>query len=230
MQELFHEICQALRSEQALALATIIDDSGSTPRTSGSRLIVFADGRTSGTIGGGAIEGDVIQRALQLLETGGAEMVPYDLSRHGHTEQMDLICGGRIKVLIEHVPATRHNIDLHHCAQNALEKSRSMHWIAKITDDNGELKVERALHAPPDQFTGSAQIQQEYQRLLASEKHIPGGSSFIEFERHAYVIESITPPPTIFLFGAGHVSKDDGAEAESWTQGADFFGYMAGTE
>ena len=34
---------------------TIIDDSGSTPRNSGSRMVVFADGRTSGTIGGGAV-------------------------------------------------------------------------------------------------------------------------------------------------------------------------------
>ena len=96
----FHEICQALRSGQELAVATIISDAGSTPRSSGSKMIVYPNGDISGTIGGGAVEGDVIQRALRLCKTGGAEIVPYDLGRNGHAEQMDLLCGGRMKVCL----------------------------------------------------------------------------------------------------------------------------------
>ena len=112
MMAVFHEISQALDRGQGLTVATIIDDSGSTPRNSGSRMVVFADGRTSGTIGGGAVEGDVIQRALRQFETRGAEIVSYDLSQEAAIDRMDLICGGRIQVLIEHVPVHEHNIDL----------------------------------------------------------------------------------------------------------------------
>ncbi len=210
MTEMFHEICQALRRGEELAVATIINDSGSTPRNSGSRMVVFADGRTSGTIGGGAVEGDAIQRALRRFETRGAEIVSYDLTREASIDRMDLICGGRIQILIEHVPATKHNIDLYHSAQEALEKSRPVSWIAKVTDDSGQLKVERALQIFPDEFRGSLHIQQEFQKLLASDNCIADGSCFIESEHKAFVIESIKPPPTLFLFGAGHVAKEIG--------------------
>ena len=208
MQTLFHEIHQALHRGQALALATIIADRGSTPRTSGSRMIVFAGGRTSGTIGGGAIEGDVIQRALRLLETGGAEMVPYDLSQHGHAEQMDLICGGRIKVLIEHLAVNEENIKLFDCAHNALKTAQSFRWIAGITDKDGQLQVEHALQISDNEFIGTLHVKDDLHKLMASDRGVASGLRIIEFERRAYVIESITPPETLFLFGAGHVSRE----------------------
>ena len=210
MTEMFHEICQALRKGLELAVATIITDSGSTPRHSGSRMVVFANGRTSGTIGGGAIEGDVIQRALRRLETGGAEMVPYDLSQQGHAEQMDLICGGSIKVLIEHLTVNEENIQLFDSAQEELRMARPFRWMATITEERGQLKVEHALQNAQNEMTGPLPVKQELQKLLASDRRIPDGSCFIEFEGKAYVIESIQPLPRLFLFGAGHVSKEIG--------------------
>ncbi len=208
MTALFYEICQALHSGQELAVASIVSDRGSTPRSSGSKMIVFADGRISGTIGGGAVEGDVIQRALRLLETRGAEIVSYDLTRGANTDEMDLICGGRIQILIEHVPATENNIVLYHFASEALDKGQPFWWIGKITDDSGQSKVERALHKPPDEFKGSLPVQQEFQKRLGSDTRVSDESSLIDFEGQRYVIEPIKPPPTLFLFGAGHVSKE----------------------
>lgn len=73
MREIFDEIYQALLNGQELTVATIISDTGSTPRSSGSKMIVYPYGDISGTIGGGAVEGDVIQRALRLFETQGAQ-------------------------------------------------------------------------------------------------------------------------------------------------------------
>ena len=208
---MFQEIDQALRKGQELAVATIIVDSGSTPRSAGSRMIVFADGRTSGTIGGGAVEGDVIQRALQQFESRGAEIVSYDLSQEAAIDRMDLICGGRIRVLIEHVPASEHNIGLYHTAREALIKGRPFGWIAKITGDDEELRVERALKTSSGEFYGPHRVLEEYQKRLASDPRVSSGSCWIELERSAYVIESITPPPRLFLFGAGHVSREIGA-------------------
>ena len=75
MREIFDEIYQALLNGQELAVASIISDKGSTPRSSGSKMIVYPNGDISGTIGGGAVEGDVIQRALRLFETRGAKIL-----------------------------------------------------------------------------------------------------------------------------------------------------------
>jgi xanthine dehydrogenase accessory factor len=211
MMEMFREIHQSLRNGRELAVAAIISDNGSTPRRSGSKMIVYPNGAISGTIGGGAVEGDVIQRALRLFETPGAEIVSYDLTREANIDRMDLICGGRIQILIEHVPDTERNIDLYHSAKEELDKGRPFWWIGKITDDKGQLKVERALHKTPNEFIGSLHLQPEFQKRLEADTRIPDGSCFIELERQAYVIESIKASPTLFLIGAGHVSKEIGA-------------------
>ena len=210
MTEIFHEICQTLLNGHELTVASIVSDRGSTPRRSGSKMIVYPNGDISGTIGGGAVEGDVIQRALHLFKTGGAEMVPYDLSQNGHAEQMDLICGGRIKVLIEHLAATEKNINLFGAVHEELKMPRPFWWIGKITGDSGQLKVEHALEISPDEFRGSVQVHDEFQTLMEPDRRISNGSRFIEFERNAFLIEFIRPPQTLFLFGAGHVSEEIG--------------------
>ena len=208
MSEMFHEICQALLNGQEVAVATIISDRGSTPRTSGSKMIVYPNGGISSTIGGGAVEGDVIQRAMRLFQTRGAEIVSYDLNRGVNIDQMDLICGGRLQVLIEHVPAHEENIGLYHSAQEELNGARSFFWIARITDDNGQLKVEHALQKSQNEFMGPIQMKDEIQALIESNSRISNGSCFIKIDDKVYFFESIKPPDTLFLFGAGHVSKE----------------------
>lgn len=208
MREIFDEIYQALLNGQEITVATIISDRGSTPRSSGSKMIVYPNGDISGTIGGGAIEGDVIQRALHLFETRGADIVSYDLNRKANIQMMDVICGGQIQVLIEHLPVHEKIIDLYHTAQEEFKKFRSFFWIGKITDDNGRLQVEHAIQKAQNEFIGPPQVKHKLQKLNESCTRIFNGSCFMEVEGHSYVIESIRPPDTIFLFGAGHVSRE----------------------
>ncbi len=98
-------------------------------------MIVYLNGGISGTIGGGAVEGDVIQRAGRLFETREAQIVSYDLSRNANVRGMDVICGGRMQILIEHLPANEKNIELFNAAREEINMSRSFFWIAMITDE-----------------------------------------------------------------------------------------------
>ena len=214
MREMFHEICQALLNGQELAVASIISDRGSTPRSSGSKMIVYPNGDITGTIGGGAVEGDVIQRALRLFESRGAKILSYDLNRGANTDRLDLICGGRIQILIEHMTVHEKNIDLFISAQEEMKNSRSFFWIGKITDVNGRLQVEHAIQKADNDFIGPHHFEHEIQGLIEPGSRIFNGSCFIENKGHSYVIESIRPPDTVFLFGAGHVSKEIAALSE----------------
>jgi xanthine dehydrogenase accessory factor len=211
MQTTFHEIHQALGSGRELAVAAIITDRGSTPRHSGSKMIVYPDGAISGTIGGGAVEGDVIRRAVKRMGLHGAEIASYDLNREANIERMDLICGGRIQVLIEHVPVSAANVDLYQRAREEIDKGRPFWWIGKLTGDNRQLTVERTVHGSPDEFGEALRCQPECRQRLESDLRIAGGSCFIQCADQAYVIESIQPAPCLFLIGAGHVSREIGA-------------------
>ena len=64
---LFGALAELERSGEAGAVCTIIRTRGSTPRHQGSKMLVYADGRFMGTVGGGEIENRVIQEALNNI-------------------------------------------------------------------------------------------------------------------------------------------------------------------
>jgi xanthine dehydrogenase accessory factor len=91
-----------IRSGQDFVLATIVSRQGSTPRTAGTRMIVTRASRGVGTIGGGLLEARVMKQAAQVLAAHRSELMPFDLS-HTEVAAMDMICGGRVEVLLEYI-------------------------------------------------------------------------------------------------------------------------------
>lgn len=80
-------------------LATILESSGSTPR-SRAKMIVEADGTCHGTIGGGRVESSVIEEARACLSSGKPRTLEFDLTGKG-PEPDPMICGGKMTVLLE---------------------------------------------------------------------------------------------------------------------------------
>lgn len=89
-------------SEEAKVLATIIARKGSAPREAGTKMLILPDGNTVGTIGGGCVESEVMQKALLMIRTGesGAKLCHVDLSALA-AEEEGMVCGGAIDVLLE---------------------------------------------------------------------------------------------------------------------------------
>ncbi|MBX3447285.1 MAG: XdhC family protein [Parvibaculaceae bacterium] len=85
-----------------VALATVIETWGSAPRPVGSQLAIRDDATFVGSVSGGCIEGDVVTRALETLETGKTELLEYGVS-DAMAWQVGLACGGRIRVMVEPV-------------------------------------------------------------------------------------------------------------------------------
>ncbi|MEJ2058053.1 MAG: XdhC family protein [Desulfofustis sp.] len=155
MNTLLEEIYASLKNGRDLVVATIIDHHGSTPRTSGSKMIIFTDGSIYGTIGGGAVEGDVIRLAAQLSETEGAHIATYDLSDADQTAGMDLICGGWVQVLLEHVPVSDTTKELYRRAVEMIRNGNSFFWKARISRRNGHWQAERNIDSGGDADPGS---------------------------------------------------------------------------
>ena len=79
---------------------TIVRSSGSTPQRTGAKMLVFADGRTVGTIGGGCYENDALGRARDAIASGRPAIVKYDLN-DDFAQESGLICGGQMEVYID---------------------------------------------------------------------------------------------------------------------------------
>jgi xanthine dehydrogenase accessory factor len=96
MQALQH----AVEAGRACALATVASTRGSVPRQSGTKMLVFADGPATGTVGGGRFESLVIEDARETLRTGQILLRTYPL-HEGGVDSFGAVCGGEVTVLIE---------------------------------------------------------------------------------------------------------------------------------
>lgn len=98
--EVFAAIAEALERGETAALVTIVSARGSTPQRVGAKMLVFADGRTIGTIGGGCYESDAFGKAREAITARRPQLVHYELS-DDFAQETGLICGGQMDVYIE---------------------------------------------------------------------------------------------------------------------------------
>jgi xanthine dehydrogenase accessory factor len=103
--EVFAALGEALSRGEEAALVTIVSSNGSTPQRVGAKMLVFADGRIVGTVGGGCYEHDAIGKARQVLQTRKPATVKYDLN-DDFAEETGLVCGGQMEVFIEPIEAS----------------------------------------------------------------------------------------------------------------------------
>jgi len=87
-------------TKQDVVLATVVEIQGSVPREIGAKMIICENGDIISTIGGGAGEAKVCQKAQEILKTGEKQWVNIDLSGATH-KQIEGVCGGLMKVWLE---------------------------------------------------------------------------------------------------------------------------------
>ncbi len=116
MRELIAAAERALAQSRPVVYCRLVETRGSTPQKAGAAMLVFGDGSQAGTLGGGCVEAEVRRRALACLQGGAPEVLTFNLdSDYGWDD--GLICGGRMRVLVEplHTPEQRAYFD--HLAQ-----------------------------------------------------------------------------------------------------------------
>lgn len=106
-------------ARRPVALCTIVETRGSTPQCPGATMLVRADGKTVGTLGGGCVEAEVRRRALEFMQLGHSGLLDYVLD-HDFGWDDGLVCGGKMKVAVMPLVAGC-NLDPW---QVALEKTR----------------------------------------------------------------------------------------------------------
>lgn len=93
------ELAAAIDEERPVVLATVVRTSRSVPRRPGSKMLVFDDGSTLGTVGGGAMEHRVTLEAAEVLAEGSPRLVSYRLL--DPTDGDPGICGGDVDIYLE---------------------------------------------------------------------------------------------------------------------------------
>lgn len=105
MQTIFAKLLYEMEKQHDTVLATIIRESGSTPRGAGAQMLVNAQGPQAGTIGGGNVENLSIIHAQELIARKCGDVREYKLHR-SDTEDIGMVCGGDVTVLFTFIPAS----------------------------------------------------------------------------------------------------------------------------
>ena len=87
---------------ETVALATVTETWGSSPRPVGSQMAVTRSGRMEGSVSGGCIEGAVGEAAREVIRTGAPQWLEFGVTNERAWE-VGLACGGRLKVFVERV-------------------------------------------------------------------------------------------------------------------------------
>ena len=99
MKSIFQALAELEQNHQPAALCTVVKTSGSTPRHSTSKMLVYPDGHILGTVGGGELENRVLKEALASLQDGKPRNLAYSMADPDRGDPG--LCGGQVEVFVE---------------------------------------------------------------------------------------------------------------------------------
>jgi xanthine dehydrogenase accessory factor len=210
MSGIYNRIQEFMSTDSSIAIATVIDTSGSTPQKHGSTALFNKDGLLAGTVGGGVLEGKVQQLSMAAIKTKKSGLYHFLLNKDISFRQ-DAICGGEATILVDVASYLNPGlfIDIRKSVKEKIpgilltiisgaeetDKQISRQWVTAADNSNIPKKY-------------SAELGPVMQKLL-SERN----DSFVKLEiaindeSVIVLLESLFPPLKLIIAGAGHIGK-----------------------
>ena len=109
MREVLDELNEWIGGREDVAVATVIETWGSSPRPLGSKMLVTASGKMAGSVSNGCIEGAVFEEAQKVLKSGTPKIAAFGVADDVAFE-VGLACGGHIEVFIQPLDRTHREL------------------------------------------------------------------------------------------------------------------------
>ena len=219
MKGLFEELKGILERGEAAVLVTIIASHGSTPRGTGSRMLVRKDGTIMGTVGGGAVEYRAMQAAQEAMKGKSSFARAFTLDRN-QAADIGMVCGGDVVAYFQYVcPEDKDFAALCQDMAEALDRDEDSWMILDITD---EAAWQAGLYSKGGGLKGLDGLGQA--RAMPPSVHETEPSSLLwrnleeamfgslahqaEVDGCRYYVEPLAQAGTVYIFGGGHVAQE----------------------
>lgn len=211
IKEILDRVATFADGERAI-LATVIDVRGSGYRLPGARMLILPNGETCGTVSGGCLEADVLERAKKVLTTGWAEVFTYDTTNEeGSVFSLNMGCRGVIRILIEAVGKNDPIMKTFGIAVEKREKQTVATLVAADTSFDIGVGARRTYSESeqfrsdglPDFLDDLPQIDDEIETFLLSKKDYEFKTFGTPEGSFEFAFENILTPVSVMLFGAG---------------------------
>jgi xanthine dehydrogenase accessory factor len=208
MDELFTDLEKLAKVEKRVAMATLVGTRGTSPKREGAKMWVGEEGRILGSVTiGGCVDARVIADAEKALATSQPRLLQVDLDNEDAWE-MGLSCAGSLDVLIEPFDLTSDRstlIEIYRAVRAAIDQGKCAAIVTNLKDTSSRLLLLE--DGEISGTLGNTDLNDEARRLapdlMRKRKSVTLllGDPAVEifFEVHG-------PPPTLIVFGAGHLS------------------------
>ncbi|MFQ5400806.1 MAG: XdhC family protein [Anaerolineae bacterium] len=198
---IFRELLDAQEAGRAVVLATIVKAHGSVPRRAGTKMLVYEDGRISGTVGGGEMESRVIREAAAVLQKGQPHVLPYSLVEPGRGDPG--LCGGQVEIYLEPfpAPATLFVIGCGHVGRTLADLAHWLGYQVAVTDDRPERATPENIPHADSYLPGSIEDALSA-HPITSNTFVTLVSRSVKIDRHVIPLLLETPAPYIGVMGS----------------------------
>ena len=210
LEDIIRAYDDAEREKKQSALATVVHLEGSAYRRPGARMLVTEDGRLTGAISGGCLEGDTLRKAQQAMLEKRVTLVTYDTTDDDDAKLgVGLGCNGIISILIEplHTGNEHNPIDFLRTVLSkrqkavlvtlfSLEKKAIQPGTCTLVTESGVIKNSLPAGALHDTLISDA--EQALRNEISVTKMYPAEYPLTGF------IEIISPAISLIVFGAGN--------------------------
>jgi xanthine dehydrogenase accessory factor len=209
--ELYNEAQKLLSSGEELVYAVMTSNTGSTPRKSGTEMLVRKNGSIIGTIGGGKLEANVILTALTVFDTGKMTTMAFDLTGDD-VLLSDSICGGVGEVAL--YLAHKGDEPVYAAASECRRTGKKGHLVLAIDPDTQGENTIRLFFVTEEKtiIHGTSPLMGMENSILDATAH-PGMLSDAG-ESVQLFVKPVQPNGTVYIFGGGHVAMETAKAAK----------------
>lgn len=189
---------------QHIALATVVNTWGSSPRPVGAKMGITNQGGISGSVSAGCVEGAVVDEGKQTLQSGIPKLLHYGVSDDAAFE-VGLMCGGKIEIFV------RPLIEAFLAPLREAFTTGKAVCIATIIQAESHLLGQELLLIQGEERIGminndlvQTKVTEEMEQALRK-----GKCQWVEHsepEPYTIFIDVMTPPPSLVMIGGVHIS------------------------
>jgi xanthine dehydrogenase accessory factor len=208
MPELFEHIDQLRRFAGRVAVATLVNTRGTTPRKEGAKMLVGEGGRILGSVTiGGCVDAQVIEEAEGVLGENAPKLLELNLGDEEAWE-IGLTCGGTIEVFVEPVRLARTDappLTYYEALRAHAEQGGWGALITRLDAPNNGAKLLLLDNGRTEGTLGDPFLDRRF-AAEARECLSRGVSKTLFLEGVRCFVETFGPPSTLLVVGAGHVA------------------------
>ncbi len=213
MQLFFSNLIKELEQGDPFALAILVKTRGSTPQVPGASAIIGKQGLLHGTLGGGAMEGEMLSRAMQSIRSQDSFFAEYNLDSASAADT-DPICGGYASILVDTKPEASE--DVFKILEESLRSNQAGVLVTYINEKGGQIKSIKRTWISQDEaesYTPEEKSSEDEDSMLDIDlvfQTLKTRKTLLKesLDKDQKVFyQAVFPNPQLIIIGAGHVGK-----------------------